>query len=47
MSYRLRERAPDSAYVSLISDVDGFYERFGFRDAGSESKGMFLRVGNL
>jgi ribosomal protein S18 acetylase RimI-like enzyme len=43
----LRENAPPSAYASPISDVDGFYERFGFEDARPESKGMFARVGDL
>jgi ribosomal protein S18 acetylase RimI-like enzyme len=43
----VEETAPPSAYTFLISDVDGFYEQFGFEDAGPESKGMFLRVGDL
>lgn len=43
----LRENAPPSAYATLISDVDMFYEEFGFEDARPESKGMFLRVGDL
>ena len=46
MAY-VEETAPPSAYVTLISDVDGFYERFGFEDAGPESKGMFARIGDL
>lgn len=30
-SVALRE-APSRAYVNLLADVDGFYERFGFED---------------
>ncbi|WP_435144025.1 GNAT family N-acetyltransferase [Halobaculum sp. P14] len=40
----LREDAPAGAYVNLMADVDGFYERFGFRETRPASKGMFLRV---
>lgn len=40
----LHENAPSSAYVSLMADVDGFYERFGFEATAPESKGMFMRV---
>ena len=43
----LRENAPDSAYVSLVADVDGFYERFGFEETAPDSKGMFLSVDDL
>ena len=43
----LRENAPPSAYATLISDVDEFYDRFGFEDAKPESKGMFARVRDL
>ncbi|MFC4550694.1 MULTISPECIES: GNAT family N-acetyltransferase [Halorussus] len=40
----VEENAPESAYVSLIADVDGFYERFGFEDTAPDSKGMYLCV---
>ena len=40
----LREHAPRTAYVSLMADVDGFYERFGFAETAPESKGMFMRI---
>lgn len=40
----LHEHAPSSAYVSLIADVDGFYERWGFEDTAPDSKGMALRI---
>ena len=40
----VEENAPESAYVSLIADVDGFYERFGFEATAPDSKGMFLCV---
>ncbi|UPV72742.1 GNAT family N-acetyltransferase [Halorussus limi] len=43
----LRENALDSAYVSLIADVDDFYDRFGFEATAPESKGMALSVGDL
>jgi ribosomal protein S18 acetylase RimI-like enzyme len=41
----LDEHAPRGAYVNLMADVDGFYERFGFSETRPASKGMFLRVG--
>jgi ribosomal protein S18 acetylase RimI-like enzyme len=36
--------APPDAYVNLMADVDGFYERFGFEETRPASKGMFLRT---
>ena len=39
MAY-LQENAPPTAYVSLMADVDGFYERFGFEHTAPASKGM-------
>lgn len=36
--------APESAYVNLFADVEGFYEQFGFEPTAPESRGMFLRV---
>ncbi|WP_435180250.1 GNAT family N-acetyltransferase [Halorussus sp. AFM4] len=42
-----REDAPDSAYISLLADVDGFYERFGFEATAPDSKGMALYAGDL
>ncbi|WP_327051047.1 GNAT family N-acetyltransferase [Halomicrococcus gelatinilyticus] len=42
----LDENAPDSAYVNLMADVEGFYERFGFAYTAPASRGMFLRVGD-
>lgn len=44
MAY-LRENAPASSYVSLMADVDGFYERFGFERTAPESKGMAQWMG--
>ncbi|WP_435345207.1 GNAT family N-acetyltransferase [Haloarchaeobius sp. HRN-SO-5] len=41
----LRETAPESAYVNLLADVEGFYERFGFEYTAPDSRGMFLRIG--
>jgi ribosomal protein S18 acetylase RimI-like enzyme len=40
----LHENAPPSAYVSLIADVDGFYERFGFENTTPDSKGMYTQI---
>ena len=31
------------AYVNLIADVDGFYEKWGFKPTRPSSKGMFLK----
>jgi ribosomal protein S18 acetylase RimI-like enzyme len=41
----LRETAPESAYVNLLADVEGFYERWGFEYTGPDSRGMFVRLG--
>ncbi|WP_290818459.1 GNAT family N-acetyltransferase [Halovivax sp.] len=38
------ETAPPRAYVNLLADVDGFYERFGFAETRPASKGMFKRT---
>ena len=32
--------APETAYVNLLADVDGFYERWEFEYSAPESKGM-------
>jgi len=40
----VEETAPPSAYVNLMADVEGFYERFGFAETRPASKGMYLRV---
>lgn len=42
----LRERAPRTAYVSLIADGDAskLYEQFGFRPTAPESIGMAQRL---
>ncbi len=42
----VREDAPPRAYVTLLADVDGFYEQFGFEETRPASKGMFLRTGD-
>ncbi|KTG09911.1 AttT protein [Haloprofundus marisrubri] len=42
----LDEEAPPNAYVNLVADVDGFYERFGFEETRPASKAMFLRTGS-
>jgi len=40
----LDRAAPPGAYVNLMADVDGFYERFGFSETRPGSKGMYRRV---
>ena len=40
----LDTNAVESAYITLIADVDGFYERFGFEPVQPESKGMYRRI---
>jgi GNAT superfamily N-acetyltransferase len=40
----IEKTAPPTAYVNLMADVDGFYERFGFEDTRPASKGMYRRV---
>ena len=40
----LAAEALPGAYVNLMADVDGFYERFGFRETRPDSKGMSLRL---
>lgn len=36
--------APSGAYVNLMADVDGFYERAGYAETRPASKGMYRRV---
>jgi len=38
----LDEHAPETAYVNLMADVDGFYEQWGFEETRPASKGMWL-----
>ncbi|WP_435064047.1 GNAT family N-acetyltransferase [Halobaculum sp. EA56] len=38
------DHAPSGAYVNLMGDVDGFYERFGYEETRPASKGMYRRV---
>lgn len=40
----IESEASPGAYVNLMADVDGFYERFGFEETRPASKGMYLRV---
>jgi len=40
----LDRTAPPDAYVNLMADVDGFYERFGFEETRPASKGMYYRT---
>ncbi|WP_254766316.1 GNAT family N-acetyltransferase [Salinilacihabitans rarus] len=40
----LAATAPEGAYVNLVADVDGFYERFGFEETRPASKGMYRRI---
>ncbi|WP_396612079.1 GNAT family N-acetyltransferase [Haloferax sp. S1W] len=41
----LDREAPPTAFVNLLADVDGFYDRWGFEPTAPASKGMFLRIG--
>ena len=43
MDYILKEASPLS-YINLMADVDGFYERWGFKPTVPNSRGMFLRI---
>ena len=43
MDYILKEASPLS-YINLMADVDGFYERGGFKPTVPNSRGMFLRI---
>ncbi|SFC24750.1 N-acetylglutamate synthase, GNAT family [Halobiforma haloterrestris] len=40
----IEETAPPNAYVNLMADVDGFYERFGYEETRPASKGMYRRT---
>lgn len=40
----IRETAPPKAYVNLLADVEGFYERWGFEPTAPATKGMARRV---
>lgn len=40
----IEETAPPDAYVNLMADVSGFYERWGFERTAPVSRGMYLRV---
>jgi GNAT superfamily N-acetyltransferase len=42
MEYLHRE-APPQAYINLMADVDGFYEKWGFVPSLPNSRGMVLR----
>ena len=44
MEYILKEASPRS-YINLMADVDGFYERWGFKPTVPNSRGMFLSLG--
>ena len=39
----IEELGISDAYVNLIADVDGFYEKWGFKPTRPCSKGMFLK----
>lgn len=41
MAY-VEEHAPETAYVNLMADVDGFYEQWGFERTVPASKAMYL-----
>lgn len=41
----IEETAPPNAYVNLMADVEGFYERFGYEETRPASRGMYRRTG--
>ncbi|TKX86620.1 N-acetyltransferase [Halorubrum sp. SS5] len=43
----LRANAPAGAYVNLLADVDGFYERWGFEQTAPGSRAMGVRTEEL
>ena len=43
MEYIVKEASPLS-YINLMADVDGFYERWGFKPTIPNSRGMFVRI---
>ena len=43
MEYIFKEASPLS-YINLMADVDGFYERWGFKPTIPNSRGMFVRI---
>ncbi len=43
MEYIFKEASPLS-YINLMADVEGFYERWGFKPTIPNSRGMFLRI---
>ena len=43
MEYITRE-ASGYSYINLMADVDGFYERWGFKPTIPDSQGMYLRL---
>ena len=40
----VEKNAPPSAYVNLVSNVDGSYERFGFEAIDLDQTGMYRRM---
>jgi ribosomal protein S18 acetylase RimI-like enzyme len=40
----LEAHAPPSAYINLMADLGGFYERWGFEPTAPASVGMFTRI---
>ena len=43
MNYIKGQNVPD-AYVNLIADVDGFYDKWGFEPTEPRAKGMYLKT---
>ena len=43
----LRANAPEGAFVDLLADVDGFYERWGFERTAPASRAMGIRTEEL
>lgn len=39
----IEEEAPPNTYINLLADVNGFYERWGFKPSRPSSTGMHLK----
>lgn len=40
----VEREAPPRTYVSLMADVEGFYEQFGFEEGYPDVRGMYYRT---
>ena len=40
----IKDQKVSDAYVNLIADVDGFYDKWGFKPTEPRAKGMYLKT---